>query len=497
MSFVEKSYGLLMKMKSLFSKKLFKFFLFFFATAIMMFGVLNVYAQTDKVSPAWSGSKTFYNEASGLSGDDVLQDNVTSHSGQLGLNTAWVIFATLAPGMTEGADTIVQDPNVPADLKLGLTGFIDQAWATVYEEAPGVNVIAHLQEEWVPGYNESKTGLYAAEDTQSGYESLMDSGISKLWIRFRDMAYVLLVIVMIVVGFMIMFRNKIGGQLVVSIGNTIPNVIISLVLITFSFAIAGVIIDIGGIAVSLLYSIFEEKSVSIQDFGALFSVLFKGGSVMDYINVVGNDFKSIGTSFSTDILKGIGDIWLSIWGTMMMGIWGLIAFILALGVVAIGAIKLLIVLYKAYFELILNVILSPIKILIGAFPGNEAVRTNWFTGLIRNVLVFPIVYFIVNIPVYISSILSGGDNNVVLSFPTKLTGANLGDAGVSLSTGDGYIGLIINFILRVFVLYYACQAPKFAEAIIPVKETNRAAADAMAGAKMGMSKIPLVGGLFK
>ena len=497
MSYVEKLYGLWEKIKNLFNTKLFKFFFFFFSATILTFGALNIYAQEDiRISPDWEGMKTYYNNASGLTGTDATEDNMTSHSGQLALNTAWIVLSTLAPEYTAGADEISASTKIPNDMKAGLIGLTDQALVFAYDNQGNVDVIAHLQEEWVPGYKESNTGLYAADgENTSGYDSLMESGIAPLWANIRNIAYVFFVIIMIVVGFMIMFRSKIGGQLVVSLGNTIPNVIVSLVLVTFSFAIAGLIIDMGGVVLSLLYNVFEGKSVSIQNIGQLFSVLFHG---------MGAEVTELKNGRISDVLQGfsssiVGGWFNLVWEFEKAALWGLVGIIAAIigaGVVFVGAIKLIIVLYKAYFELLLNVVLGPIKILLGTVPGQEHMRINWFTTIIRNVLVFPIVYFIVNIPVFLAQ---AGD--VVLQIPEKLTGANLGDATGNTATisteGGGYLALIIAFVLRVFVLYYAAQAPKFAEAIIPVKDANKATADAMAGAKMSMSKAPLIGGMFK
>ena len=80
----------------------------------------------------------------------------------------------------------------------------------------------------------------------AGYKYLKDSlKLDKLWGQSRNIAYMFFVVAMIVIGFMIMFRNKIGGQVLVSISNSIPQLIICLVLVTFSFAIAGIMLDIG------------------------------------------------------------------------------------------------------------------------------------------------------------------------------------------------------------------------------------------------------------
>jgi hypothetical protein len=492
MSYVSKTYEFLGKVESLFNRKMFKTAFIAISSMFLFFGVMNVYAQEgEKISPNWEGTKAFYNEASGTTADE---DNMTSHSGQLGLNTAWVVLATLAPEYTEGGTVVMNNPDIPSDLKMGLLGISDQALAFVYRNQGNVNVVAHLQEEWVPGYKEANTGLYAGNgDNTTGYESLMQSGISPLWNQMRNIAYVFFIVIMIVIGFMIMFRSKLGGQTMVSIGNTIPSVIVSLILVTFSFAIAGVIIDFGGVIVNLLYNIFDEKSVSIQNIGQLFSVLFKGMDT-ELVNVFNGRVADVLTGFSSSIFEGFVNLLWEIDKSLYMGIIGILALLIGMGVVFVGAIKLIIVLYKAYFELLLNVVVGPITIMLGTLPGKENMKMNWLTSIVRNVLVFPIVYFIINIPVYLMQ-----SSGVALQLPEKLTGANLESAvgdTATISSEAGYWGLVIAFVLRVFVLYYAAQAPKFAEAIVPVLETNRAAADAMASAKMGMAKIPLIGGLF-
>ena len=97
-----------------------------------------------------------------------------------------------------------------------------------------------------------------------------------------NLAYLFFVIVMIIAGFMIMFRHKIGGQAMVTLGNVLPNVIIALVVATFSFAIAGLIIDFGGLIIGLIVDVFDlsDTATSIAGFGNLFSNVFTGGVKM-------------------------------------------------------------------------------------------------------------------------------------------------------------------------------------------------------------------------
>jgi len=92
---------------------------------------------------------------------------------------------------------------------------------------------------------------------------------ARIWKIFRDITYLLLVIVLITIGFMVMFRAKINPQTVISVENALPKIIIALILITFSFAIAGFMIDLMyvliAIIVSVLGPIYNNGSISVVE----------------------------------------------------------------------------------------------------------------------------------------------------------------------------------------------------------------------------------------
>lgn len=94
---------------------------------------------------------------------------------------------------------------------------------------------------------------YAAEGI--GFAAIKP--FSNLWKIFRDLSYMLLVLILIAIGFMVMFRMKMNPQTVISVENALPKIIISLILITFSFAIAGFLIDLMYIAIGLIVSILS------------------------------------------------------------------------------------------------------------------------------------------------------------------------------------------------------------------------------------------------
>jgi hypothetical protein len=144
-------------------------------------------------------------------------------------------------------------------------------------------------------------------------------------------------------------------------------------------------------------------------------------------------------------------------------------------------------LVKAYIGILLNVILAPIQLALGSIPGNQEMIKTWFNGLLRNVMVFPVVFFLVNLPLAIADSV-----DLNLGFPEKLVYVD------SISDANGMDGLaaLFIFLIQIFIFFYAARVPKFLEAVFP-PATPKAVQEGMAAAKGSLSKIPLVGGLFK
>ena len=292
----------------------------------------------------------------------------------------------------------------------------------------------------------------------------METNIDSLWSVTRNIAYIGFVLVMIIVGFMIMFRSKVGGQTVVTIGNAIPKVVVGLVLVTFSFAIAGLILDISGILMRVVAGILESDIQIHNIFKLLVGTLGLGGG----LTVGGLGIAGIILA----ITQALGPA-----GIIMLGI----ALIIA-GIVIFGAVKLWFTLVKTYFSLLVNVIVAPLAIMAGSIPGNEAMTINIFKSMLRNALVFPLAYAIVNLPYF----LIESQNRVRFTFPqTVFDDASLGDT----------IGPIMLSLAKIIAIFVAAQAPAFTKAIIP-PTASKGGADAAGAIQQGLSKIPLVGGMF-
>ncbi len=249
-------------------------------------------------------------------------------------------------------------------------------------------------------YMAGKAGFIDQAYAQSmgGFEVLQP--IQKLWIATRNVAYLIVSLTLIVAGFMIMLRKKIDAQTVVGIEQALPNLVITLLLITFSYAIAGFVIDmiyfVIYFAIKLLAlpgsSIFGDSAGSnaistIQD-SNLFNIglasIFgihggtQGGMVSTAADAVG--------ALTADLLST------TIIGTTGGQITGLlsqpIAFVIFAVALLFAIFKLFFSLLMAYIQIILLAILGPLQLMFNALPGSDAF-SKWFRNLLANAMAFP------------------------------------------------------------------------------------------------------------
>lgn len=82
------------------------------------------------------------------------------------------------------------------------------------------------------------------------------SPLTQIWSIFRDFVYLLFAFVFVVVGLGIMLRVKIDPRTVMSVQNQIPKIIISLILVTFSLAIAGLLVDLMYVVTAVVLNLF-------------------------------------------------------------------------------------------------------------------------------------------------------------------------------------------------------------------------------------------------
>lgn len=448
--------------------------------AFFMFSTFSVYAQGETYAAlVTEGSWTeLQNGLDIIEGVDVGSKNTVTSFGNNMKSGLTVVDYILEPDIFKNGEELQSSTEVSDESKQGLLDIADNGVMALLNNPPSTDVASHLAKEWIPGYS-SDNSLYAVDGHNSGYDELKNAGIDVIWGRVRNIAYVLFVVVMIVIGFMIMFRSKINGQVMVTIGNAIPNIIIALVLVTFSFAIAGLIIDIGGIILLFIVSALQgggsidyDKFVGLSDPMEIYEVVISGeGNIKDSLFQFGGK----------NIWDFIGEGLATIPKLLFAGILALITLF--------GAIKLWFTLMKSYVTILLQVIISPVILATAALPGNMKAFGNWVKGILRNVLVFPCAVALINLPQALFTISDG----IKLRFPGSLVFEE------ASSYNSGSIGLDGNYfiiILEIVLIYIASQLPTYLEIILP---SNSSSASQKAGEKTkeSLTKMPLVGSLFK
>ena len=226
--------------------------------------------------------------------------------------------------------------------------------------------------------------------------------IMPLWKAFRNIAYMLIVVILIVIGFMIMFRMKIDPQTVISIQSALPRIAITLLLITFSYAIVGLMIDLMYLGILLVASVLGKavglklsEIAELQSYyttgglGTLLGAVFSGG-----FEALDDFFKALlpPNAIAGLLIGVIGGVsnpggLLGLFGGALLPT-GLFLLIFSLSLLFIF-IRLLIILLSSYIQIILALIFGPIQILFDAIPGKSGFM-GWFLGIVANLIVFPV-----------------------------------------------------------------------------------------------------------
>ena len=200
--------------------------------------------------------------------------------------------------------------------------------------------------------------VYAATYDNLPFEDL----VLGLWKLARNMAYAILSVIMIIVGVMIMVRKKVNPQLVVTIENAIPRVILGIFLITFSYPIGATIISLIEPFKRLGDGILNSMAASLNPVGALGAGAI---AVLVWLMLMSVIAAIISGGAGLPVIVGVG---------AGAGIVMIIVFVIYLVVCAIAFFKTLLIMIR----MIMATITAPFTFAIGTIPGKEEVVTNWF-----------------------------------------------------------------------------------------------------------------------
>lgn len=260
--------------------------------------------------------------------------------------------------------------------------------------------------------------------------------ILETWKIFRNIAYFFFVIIILVIGFMIMFRQKIQGQTVVTAQQAIPNIIVALIAVTFSYAIAGLLIDAMYLLMYLMVGLFDVSQVDyiekdifqigVKIFGDSHEVVYT--AVENLITQMTNSYDP-----STGSGTGVGSI---------LGVFGGLTFLVVFAVaLAIGIFKLFFKLLRTYLEIIISIVTSPLVLMLGAIPGKNTFGP-WVKNLVGLLMSFPVVLMTLIIFEKLSLNYTSTDTGFL---PPYLIGQGSGNA-ISTLLGLGFILIMADVV---------------------------------------------------
>src|SRR3989339_574267 len=233
--------------------------------------------------------------------------------------------------------------------------------------------------------------------------------LMNVWKIFRDIAYLILVIILVSIGFMIMFRTKINPQTVISVENALPKIVTSLLLITFSFAIAGFLIDLMYILIAIIISILSNGGAN-YDVGSMQNEYLSATPWNIYLSF--QPIRKNLTGISGDVFLGtitdVGTAFMTLFPTYVNNVFRLVSGAFA-GFFLIKDFSILLTYPFKVMELVDNMgaeaatfginlgklvgstLLSVgSTILIDAIPGKSGF-TTWFKNLLAELLTFPVI----------------------------------------------------------------------------------------------------------
>ena len=265
--------------------------------------------------------------------------------------------------------------------------------------------------------------------------------LMKIWIAFRNITYLLFVLVFVLIGLAIMLRVRIDPRTVMTIQNQIPKIIIGILLVTFSFAIAGFLIDFMWVFVYLVINIISNASginlstipnnLLENPIGFTNNIPFAGVGPTGILGIVittSDAVKTIVTSlfgpavitvhpaqqqqqnitqtiidnilvFTVPPAAGIkaifdlwgiaGDVILKSLGVVIGGIAGILAFLIIAIAILWALFRLWFQLIVAYIGILFDVILAPLWIVAGVLPGVNVGFGTWIRDIVGNLAAFP------------------------------------------------------------------------------------------------------------
>lgn len=300
--------------------------------------------------------------------------------------------------------------------------------------------------------------------------------IMDIWQFVRNIAYAFLVIAFVVLALGIMLRFKIDARNVMTLQNQIPRVIISIILITFSYTMAGAMVDLmWTITYMGMAAITKGSGATMCDFSqgtGADSTVDKAAqkhilqTPVSFVNAIFSDDCSntlvgpkgmlllsnttggaIGDILTELVMKTVGINYNSArssCGLTSLGdcIGAAVGFILSAIIKLIILIALFVTLTRLWFNLLKTVVLfliftiaGPIWIVFGLLPGRPMGFEKWFRLIFAHLIPFPLVAWMLTFAVVLSTEYTNLPDPTAIFIPPLIGNPNMNNFGTLLAFG--------------------------------------------------------------
>lgn len=195
------------------------------------------------------------------------------------------------------------------------------------------------------------------------------STVLRLWQVTRNIAYSVIVLLLVIVGFMIMFKKKIAPQVVVSVTNALPRLVMGVILITFSYPIAALTIPIMAALNHLVFTAIQTAGVTSGAEGTLFGGL---SQMFEWF---------IMNIFERGVVGAVTGIGINLFTGFLLLAMVIITLVVGAGIVFTAVSRVA--------KIIIATVFGPLILALGIIPGNETLTSDWFKGLIINTVSVP------------------------------------------------------------------------------------------------------------
>ena len=293
-----------------------------------------------------------------------------------------------------------------------------------------------------------------------------------VWIISRNIVYLLFVVIFVAVGFMIMFRSKLNPQTVVNIQLALPKIIISLILVTFSFALCGLIVDIAYLGNDLIKNIFQDKLRAIISLIDPSAASFWADDSTP-IKLIANS--NLGTNLLTSLeaMKNLAGSGAAV----------LLNLVIAITVLSVS-FKIFFNMLTAYVALLLITIVSPFSLLMGAVPSDQSPFTI-FKQISTQALIFPATYFLTNLALFFSKYAALSAAGFKDIDPFRITTFISVDPAISMTS--------LSSLLALGVLMTAAQVPQIISKALKAESPLGAGTGEQIGG--ALRKLPIIGSI--